>query len=925
MTGVLRILLIVVLFAASTTAFARNTDRDAQLQISAAVYAAAATQAAIQRRADERTRALQAEIDALASEVAAGEAERERLVQAHEALISDLAERDREYAVEIAVFRGALETIVETEEGLAALARFNAGDEIGALDVLDDLAEARASAREAAARTAEAEDRRPTANLALDAQRRGRVPLNSVIERFQRIVALDPGGLREWRILAVLQIEADDLEGAIASVRTALERAEGSTEEPGLLEQLGEALVLNGDTVGALEVFQRRLAIERAALAADPDHPPNRRTVSVALHDLGQAYGDLADYTAALEAYREARAINRALVDALPVEGDPAAAERWAYTVMRSLTVSLNRMGETHRLLGDLPAALSAFREAHEIRVTLRELEPESIEALRDIGVSYDRIGDILVEQGDTAAALEARLASLAISEQLIEIDPESALHLRGASVDLHKVGHILRGRNDLDGAMAHYQRAFEIRSGLAEKNPGSGRAQRDLTVSLNNLGDLHMIRAEPAEALARYQAGLGVRRALAADYPDSMQFKRDLVVSLDNVGEAELALGDHQAARAAQTEALELAELIYDAAPDSAQAARDVAQALVRLGAIETEAGDPAAALDLLVRARSIYDGLLSDDPSSVLVLGAIATTDQARGAALAASGAPQEARASPDLIAALRARLSAAPVTLAYVGAEAGEDALRIALGLRERALTETLFDAPVFLPVRKGSGLPAHEGGAAFAAGVPVLACASWSEVIAASGMLDRTPDGLARDHHEAYRIQDGDGPAAAPWEALAERFRQSNRRAVAHLPAKLASLGFDVTPLTGEAGLSPESRPSLAPEETLYRNATELMEIARLEHLRWAADRLVDGWRFGEVRDDAARTHPNLVDFDSLPAEIQAYDIRLAALLSRWVRPGEGGLRRVTGRRAAPEEIAADRAAVEAAGIDLGELA
>ena len=44
---------------------------------------------------------------------------------------------------EIAVFRAAVEDIAKTPEGVAALARFNAGDEMGALAVLDDLRAAR--------------------------------------------------------------------------------------------------------------------------------------------------------------------------------------------------------------------------------------------------------------------------------------------------------------------------------------------------------------------------------------------------------------------------------------------------------------------------------------------------------------------------------------------------------------------------------------------------------------------------------------------------------------------------------------------------------------------------------------------------------------------------------------------------------------
>ena len=60
-------------------------------------------------------------------------------------------------------------------------------------------------------------------------------------------------------------------------------------------------------------------------------------------------------------------------------------------------------------------------------------------------------------------------------------------------------------------------------------------------------------------------------------------------------------------------------------------------------------------------------------------------------------------------------------------------------------------------------------------------------------------------------------------------------------------------------------------------TLPPEVTALVErLARNVHEAWAAQRLAEGWRYGERRDDAALTHPCLVPYDLLPETERTYD-------------------------------------------------
>ena len=53
--------------------------------------------------------------------------------------------------------------------------------------------------------------------------------------------------------------------------------------------------------------------------------------------------------------------------------------------------------------------------------------------------------------------------------------------------------------------------------------------------------------------------------------------------------------------------------------------------------------------------------------------------------------------------------------------------------------------------------------------------------------------------------------------------------------------------------------------------------ELTEkLAENVHEMWALGRINDGWRYGEKRDDAAKTHPCLVPYNQLPDSEKEYD-------------------------------------------------
>lgn len=80
--------------------------------------------------------------------------------------------------------------------------------------------------------------------------------------------------------------------------------------------------------------------------------------------------------------------------------------------------------------------------------------------------------------------------------------------------------------------------------------------------------------------------------------------------------------------------------------------------------------------------------------------------------------------------------------------------------------------------------------------------------------------------------------------------------------------------------------PEYRPSPidTSEVALSPELDQLTErLAQNIHDNWARQRMHDGWRFGQARDDHERQHPCLVPYDDLPESEKEYD-RLSAMES-----------------------------------------
>lgn len=132
------------------------------------------------------------------------------------------------------------------------------------------------------------------------------------------------------------------------------------------------------------------------------------------------------------------------------------------------------------------------------------------------------------------------------------------------------------------------------------------------------------------------------------------------------------------------------------------------------------------------------------------------------------------------------------------------------------------------------------------------------------------LMEVQDKMAQAYHQHYveqRKQDEEpfdqtAPENQSWEDLTHQYRHTNKSLADMIPLKLRAIGATVT------------EPSAGSPHGLTKKEIEI--LARIEHNRWAADRQLQGWRYGPNKDEQQRVSPYLVPYDQLTDNIQEYD-------------------------------------------------
>jgi len=216
---------------------------------------------------------------------------------------------------------------------------------------------------------------------------------------------------------------------------------------------------------------------------------------------------------------------------------------------------------------------------------------------LRDLSVSLDKVGEIYRSLGDMEAARVAFVESLALCRQLRGTFGDTPLVMRDLSVSLNDLGRVYQDLGDLEAARLIYAETLAINRQLRVVLGDTPLTLQDLSVSIDNVGQLARDRGDLEIARIAFAESLALRRHLRSELGDNPQIMRELSVSLDNVGLAARSLGDFEAAGAAYEESLALSRQLQVTHGNKPNVLEDIARGLGHWGWLQRDLGDLDAA----------------------------------------------------------------------------------------------------------------------------------------------------------------------------------------------------------------------------------------------------------------------------------------------------------------------------------------
>jgi tetratricopeptide (TPR) repeat protein len=565
--------------AAETSAAQNTVAIDANAEVAAVLFAASATQAAAAKSSDAKLRAQRARIQELAAGLESGDMRhRAEMTAAQDAFVKELAARDRDYSAQIAVFRGAVTDIAATPEGARALERFNAGDEAGALVILDRLRATNDQMRQARAKLEDAAEGRRIARLAMEARTRGKVTTQAAIERFEGVVKLDPGVSSDWLSLIELYRDAGQLQDARKAVDALTAAAHDDGERARASGERSEVLFQLGQVAESRAAAEDAVTISRRLAASDPADSQLAFGLARSLVSLGEVARRQADANTALKVYSEAVGISRRLMQ---VEPDVLLWRNKLASDLLHLSDALNQ-------LGDIAASRVALEENLSILRPLAAQNPDNIVYPRRISVTLMWLADALTSLGlfkDSRAAIDEIIQ---IATRLSGADPANLILKRDLAYGLSKLGTVQRIDGDFAGSLATARLTRELFVEIARPADASLDARVDEGYSTTDISKMLYLMGDFAGAVEMSALSIARMRKLATtDSTDGTMYQY-LAQALPPQGDALRSTGDFAGARRAYEEAIRIDRGLMAKGLENVYYQNDLAIGLLGLGQLE-------------------------------------------------------------------------------------------------------------------------------------------------------------------------------------------------------------------------------------------------------------------------------------------------------------------------------------------------
>ncbi len=296
-------------------------------------------------------------------------------------------------------------------------------------------------------------------------------------------------------------------------------------------------------------------------LQSDPSNDDLRETLALACTTLGDVLGhpfvnNLGDSKGAMELYQRALAIREQLR-----ANDPQNGERF-----RLAAIAHSRVGTIHWLWKDAAAAMREYEAELALDESLLAAAPNDVVRKRAIAIDLSLMTTIVLDQGDIQRGRELLGRSVSLNEQIAQADPNNVEAAFDLATSYSKMIPIMAKSGDGAGAREFFEKALAIYSAQLAKKPDDARILMTMRATYARMADALLDSKQTTEALAFANQSVATAEQVVklASRVDTLRFKAHSLLDRARIF---VALSDWPAARADYEESIGILDNIPETA----------------------------------------------------------------------------------------------------------------------------------------------------------------------------------------------------------------------------------------------------------------------------------------------------------------------------------------------------------------------
>jgi tetratricopeptide (TPR) repeat protein len=174
--------------------------------------------------------------------------------------------------------------------------------------------------------------------------------------------------------------------------------------------------------------------------------------------------------------------------------------------------------------------ALEHYRKALEIDRAITTAESSNALFRRELAIQFGNVGTELLALKNPGEALDNFKQALAIHESMVAADPNDSVALRNTGVIHRSLGTVL-ATTDPAAALNEYQNALRIFGALVLKDSGNADFRRQQAHTYLLLSGFHLDHGHATDALASAQGGIRIAEPLVTNAPKNAAARNTLAL----------------------------------------------------------------------------------------------------------------------------------------------------------------------------------------------------------------------------------------------------------------------------------------------------------------------------------------------------------------------------------------------------------